>query len=84
MLGQWANTLCESQLLPGLCRFPSPTLSSPLFCSAPYQIDKLVLEAVYLGDASMAPRDYLTVTSTAQVGGRGGELVFGEVSVGWK
>lgn len=30
------------------------------------QIDKLVLEAEYVGDASMAPREYMTVTSTTQ------------------
>lgn len=31
------------------------------------QIDKLVLEAEYIGDPSMAPREYMTLTSTAQV-----------------
>ncbi len=31
------------------------------------QIDKLVLEATYLGDASMAPKEYMTITSTTQV-----------------
>ncbi len=33
-----------------------------------WQIDKLVLEAEYVGDPSMAPREYMTLTSTAQVG----------------
>lgn len=27
----------------------------------------MTLEAAYLGDASMAPREYLTITSSAQV-----------------
>lgn len=35
----------------------------------PQQIDKMVLEAQYLGDASMAPREYMTLTTTSQVGG---------------
>ncbi|GAB4823676.1 hypothetical protein N2152v2_010722 [Parachlorella kessleri] len=30
------------------------------------RIDKLVLEAEYVGDPSMAPREYMTLTSTAQ------------------
>lgn len=36
----------------------------------PWQIDKLVLEAQFAGDASQAPREYMTVTSTTQASGR--------------
>lgn len=33
------------------------------------QIDKLVLEASFVGDASQPPRDYMTLTSSAQASG---------------
>jgi hypothetical protein len=44
---------------------PQPTPLPPP--PTPGQIDKLTLEATYVGDASMAPREYLTLSSPAQV-----------------
>lgn len=47
---------------------PIPTQLHQPCPAPPLQVDKLTLEAAYLGDASMAPVEYMTITSSTQAG----------------